>query len=198
MAGPGYPDHGRRQLRLERDDRTGGARPAAAVRPAGGRAADRAGGHRGDGLAAPSGRHSDHGRRERFHPRRCVERAACPRGRRGQHLSGQERRNRRVDRDRRMWPRPRAFHVTWAATSSWASARPRCCIWRVRSRTSTAKHTRPTSWVRIITRATARGAAGPGFPGGARGTGRAGSGRAARRRPARAFSGRVSGQIRKA
>ncbi len=99
-------------------------------------------------------RHPDHGRRERLHARRRLERAARARGRRDQRLSGQERRHRRVDRDRARRRRPPGSPATSAATSSWASARRPCCTWPARSRTSTAKPTRPTSSARTITRAT--------------------------------------------
>ena len=54
-GGPGYPDHDRRQLRLERDDGADRARATAPVQPAGRRTADRAGRHRGDGLAPIGG-----------------------------------------------------------------------------------------------------------------------------------------------
>ena len=100
LAGPGYPDHHRRQLRLERHHGAHRNRTAPPVQRARRRAADRARRHRIDGLFADGRRHPDHGRRERVHARRRLERAPGPRGRRDQRVSRQERRHRRVDRDR--------------------------------------------------------------------------------------------------
>ena len=104
-----HPDHRRLQLRLERHHRPPGPASPPGQQPARRRAADPPRRLEAMAALADARRHPDHGRRERLHARRRLERRQGPRGRRHQRLSRQERRHPRLDRDRPRRPGGRAL-----------------------------------------------------------------------------------------